>query len=214
LWWSLQMTEMSSSESANARPKNSFWKRSTFGKFLSKLFEASRLFTIWKFCTAIWKAPTFFFTKTAPLSLGTWTFLKLPKRDCFTPRLELPIMQVLKCGKISLMTWNLTFGRLAVWFTRCVHLSHLSELMTWMVFSKECSRDNTPLFPVITALTCARLSRTYSRSNLLPDLIRNKSSICQSSKNVLKSTLARKMEAHRLLWRKEVLTLNCCEQSG
>jgi len=196
------MTEMCSSESASARTKNNFWKKSTFGKFSYKSFEAWKLYTIWKFCTGIWKALTYFYTRMAPPSLETWMFLKLPKRDYFIPRLELPIMQVLKFGRTSLTILSQTFGRLDVLYMRCVRLSHLSELMTWMVYIKECSKDNFRLFLVITASTCVRLSRIYSRSSHHCDLIHNKSSICKWSRNEIKSTSVRKMEECHLIWTK------------
>jgi hypothetical protein len=88
-----------------------------YGRCLFRSSEAlNACMRLWSF-TETSKAQMSFWIKMGRLSLGTWTFRKLPRKDCCILRQERHTMQAQRFGKISLTTRKVISGPWGACFT-------------------------------------------------------------------------------------------------
>ena len=170
LSWSTPTTETSFKRSRLTRNSHPTSTKMTYGKSLSRLWEASRLCMISKYSTGTWSRQTYSWIKMEFTNLGTWMSVKWLRRDCCTPKLELPIMQVQKYGETSRTITSQIFGLLDVSCTKLLHSSPLSGPRTCRVSTKKYSKVCILKFQVHSVMKCPRLSNLWCRSLLKWDL--------------------------------------------
>jgi hypothetical protein len=115
-----------------------------------RLSEDCRLFMTWRLFTETSSALISLWLRKVSLSWVILMSQKLLREVCFKHKLELLTTHHQKFGKINHTTQRVTFGAPVVFSMRSVLLTHLSELMIWMVFVKKSARAFTHLYlPVI-----------------------------------------------------------------
>lgn len=117
LWWSTVTMAICSRRYRGTKAIRVGSTRKTFGEFLFKPSEDWEYSIRIRFSTVTWSQPTFFWIKTAPPSLETWTYRKSLKRDYSTPRQVPRTTRPLKFGVTSPTIPSPIFGLSAAFYT-------------------------------------------------------------------------------------------------
>ena len=132
--------------------------------FLSRSCAGSKLFTIEKYCTEIWRVQTFSCIEICRPNWEILTFPRFRKKGLVILRREHRIMQALRFGEIVRMIQKVTSGPLAVCCTKCVRSCLHSELTICKDFIKRSSKANILAYQNISARRWQPLSNLCYKS--------------------------------------------------
>ena len=143
-WWNTQIMGICIKRLWSIRRIRRCFLSLKYGTCWSKSSAVSKLCTLSILCIEISSQPISLWTKIGLVSSVIWMFRSLRiAMDWTIHRQAHHIMQVPKCGEMSLMTSRATYGLSVASSMRWSLLSHLSRQKICKVCSSQCSRAST-----------------------------------------------------------------------
>ena len=145
--------------------------RGRSGKSSATWWAAWRHCMIRTYCTGIWNAQTYSWTKTAQSKWETWMYRRSQSMEgCSLHRQERLTMQVLRSGKINLMITRVTSGLSGVWSMRWLAYTHHSRQLIWISFTRRFLAGNTQVSLLTSQTSLLSSFLRCSKSSLRKDL--------------------------------------------
>lgn len=143
LWWSSLKVETCKLRSMNIKRMQQSLTSERSGMLLSRWHSALKHCMTEIFFTEISSRQTSSKARMEYLKWGTWTWAKLPKTECSTPRPALLTMPVLKFGRRNRTIKKATSGHWVASYMRCAHWIHLFAPKAWADFTIACYQECT-----------------------------------------------------------------------